>query len=80
MTPEQEDSQEGSSSAVAGISTASFIKRPSGIAFEVSEDEGEDEGEEEDDLDNSSEVHPGDKALDDDDVESFLSKRESLIR
>jgi hypothetical protein len=80
VTPELENSQEGSSSAAAGISTASFIKRPSRIAFEVSEDEEEDEGEEEDHLDDSSEVHPGDKALDDDDVGSFLSKRESLIR
>ncbi|KAG0271171.1 hypothetical protein BGZ95_001063 [Linnemannia exigua] len=50
--------------------TTSFIKRPSRIALEEDEDEdGEEHG-----------IHPGDKALDDDDVESFLSKRESLIR
>ncbi|KAG9072081.1 hypothetical protein KI688_006304 [Linnemannia hyalina] len=75
VTPEQEDAQEGSSSA-AGVSTASFIKRPSWTAFEQEEEK---EGEEGDVGDNDG-IHPGDKVLDDDDVESFLSKRESLIR
>ncbi|KAG0367009.1 hypothetical protein BGX24_003441 [Mortierella sp. AD032] len=63
-----EDSQEGGSSSTT--TTASFIKRPSRIAIEEDEDEdGDEHG-----------IHPGDKALDEDDVESFLSKRESLIR
>ncbi|KAK5827205.1 hypothetical protein F5H01DRAFT_93453 [Linnemannia elongata] len=75
VTPEQEDVQEGSSST-ANVSTALFIKRPSRIAFEQEEEE---EGEESD-FDDNDDIHPGDKVLDDDDVESFLSKRESLIR
>lgn len=75
MTSGQEDPQEGSS-LEAGVSTASFIKRPFRTAFEQ-EVEGE---EEEDDAGDNGDIHPGDKVLDDDDVESFLSKRESLIR
>ncbi|KAF9124491.1 hypothetical protein BGX30_000914 [Mortierella sp. GBA39] len=75
VTPEQEDAQEGSSSA-AGVSTASFIKRPSWTAFEQEEEKEVEEG----DVGDNSDIHPGDKVLDDDDVESFLSKRESLIR
>ena len=78
VTPEQKDAQEGSSSA-AGVSTASFIKRPSRTAFEQEEEEDGEEGDFEDNSDNGD-IHPGDKVLDDDDVESFLSKRESLIR
>lgn len=75
VTPELEDAQEGSSSA-AGVSTASFIKRPFRTAFKQEVEEVEEEG----DVSDDGDIHPGDKALDDDDVESFLSKRESLIR
>ncbi|KAG0287847.1 hypothetical protein BGZ96_008284 [Linnemannia gamsii] len=52
-TPEQEDSQEESSSA-AGISTASFIKRPCKIAFKEHEDEVEEVEEEEGDVGDNS--------------------------
>ncbi|KAF9124623.1 hypothetical protein BG015_005052, partial [Linnemannia schmuckeri] len=75
-TPGLEDSQEEGSSSTAGVSTTLFIKRPSRIAFEEAEEEDEEEG----DVSDNGDIHPGDKVLDDDDVESFLSKQESLIR
>ncbi|KAF9093250.1 hypothetical protein BGX23_003526 [Mortierella sp. AD031] len=73
-----QDSDEGPS-GVGASTTAAFIKRPSRMAFQDEDEEGGDDGDDEE-MD-GGESHLRDKVVDDDDVDSFFTKRErNLVR